>query len=1232
MRSLKRFMKAFLSVALLAGGWLTLPAPGKSTLPTASADAAWDVKSDTWVGTDSLGRSMPVGQQTRAPQSDKFVGMFYFLWEQEMGEGGYGPFDNSQIVANNAGAMSNSSSPPWGNYYNYHYWGQPMYGYYMNEDDYILKKHAQMLSDAGVDTVIFDLSNYSNGNNYYKDTFLHLMSVWSSIRASGGRTPQVMFQAPFWGGGALAEKLYADLYSQNLYPELWFKWEGKPLILADPGSVSNPAVSSFFTFRNPQPGYGGPSGSMQWGWLSNSPQAPYYTSTNAAEEMPVGVSQNASIASGGLEAMSTRDGSGNYIARGRSYHNGTNYMSTNPLDPNYPSRYGYNFAEQWSRALDVDPNFVYVTSWNEWIAMRFPSWQSDTGPNTFPDQFLPEFSRDIEPMNGGFGDAYYNQLVQFVRQYKGANDVPTPSAQTTISLDGSFSDWTNVGPEYRDDIGDPSSRNNAGFNNYTTFVDNTGRNDIKIAKVARDNTNLYFYVETNGNISPYTGGNWMQLFLRTNTAAANWEGYNYAVNLSVNSTTSTTLKQSTGGWNWSTVDNNIGYRVSGNKMELTIPRSDLGLGNTSQPISLDFKWADNASPNSDATEFYKHGDAAPNERFNYRFAETTASGAAGTYEAEAEGNVRRGVASLMDCTPCSGGSKVGNIGNGGYLQLNGIAASASGTYAATIAYVNADAGSRTASISANGGAATTVTFPSTGGSIGTVNVNATLMNGATNTVRFSNASGWAPDIDKLTLGSLVSSGTGQYLASNGFSSTQGASNWSYQYWDGSTYTNMTWDAANSRWSKPGTNSLVAASSQHPDYSADSVRKFTAPQAGNVTITGTVRKQATTGGDGVDVKVMKNGAQIWPASGWQHIAYNDAVGYTLNVSTSVAANDAIYFIVNHASGDTSYDAVEWDPLITYANPSHQASTEFGSVQGGNNWSYQYWNGSAYVDMTWDGANSRWSKAGTNSIIGSNWQHPDYNAQSARKYTVQQAGAMTVTGDVAKLATGGDGVNVRIMKNGTQIWPASGWQAIGPNDTVGYNVNVSTSVAVGDAIYFIVNENGTTASDTTGWDPIVSIASSNPQFNAAAGFSSTQGANQWSYEYWDGSAYTAMTWDAASGVWRKSGMNAIVGDSWQHPDNGVDSVRKFTAPQAGTVTITGNVAKLVTGGDGVNVRILKNGTQIWPASGWQFIGPNDTAGVSVNLTATVATGDVLRFIVNQYSLSSYDNTAWNPVIAY
>jgi hypothetical protein len=60
----------------------------------------------------------------------------------------------------------------------------------------------------------------------------------------------------------------------------------------------------------------------------------------------------------------------------------------------------------------------------------------------------------------------------------------------------------------------------------------------------------------------------------------------------------------------------VQYRVSGNELELAIPRSVLDISKL--PATIDFKWADNIQQTGQASDFTLNGDVAPNDRFNYR--------------------------------------------------------------------------------------------------------------------------------------------------------------------------------------------------------------------------------------------------------------------------------------------------------------------------------------------------------------------------------------------------------------------------------------------------------------------------------------------------------------------------------------------------------------------------------------------------------------------------------------
>ncbi len=199
-----------------------------AALPTA---AQQDSYSDTWVATDGLGRSLPTNAQTGPPRAGKVVGMFYFL---TFDHGQPGPYDNTQILAAHPEALGDVNNPAWGPLNSAHYWGKPLFGYYASDDEYVLRKHAQMLSAAGVDVVIFD---NSNGVTYDKARNT-LCRVWEQVRREGGQTPQIAFLCPFGNislGGTTLRELYDTVYAPGLYSDLWFRWQGKPLVMAEPG-------------------------------------------------------------------------------------------------------------------------------------------------------------------------------------------------------------------------------------------------------------------------------------------------------------------------------------------------------------------------------------------------------------------------------------------------------------------------------------------------------------------------------------------------------------------------------------------------------------------------------------------------------------------------------------------------------------------------------------------------------------------------------------------------------------------------------------------------------------------------------------------------------------------------------------------------------------------------------------------------------------------------------------
>jgi hypothetical protein len=139
------------------------------------------------------------------------------------------------------------------------------------------------------------------------------------------------------------------------------------------------------------------------------------------EQMTVGVAQNA--VNGRLGALSERG------ALGRSFHGGT--WDTRPD----AAWHGFNFAEQWSRALAEDPKFVFVTGWNEWIAMRFVRFAGVREPDCSWTIFNHENSRDFEPMRRTHGRLLPPARGP-LRRYNGGAPTRRPGPRVSIDPEG----------------------------------------------------------------------------------------------------------------------------------------------------------------------------------------------------------------------------------------------------------------------------------------------------------------------------------------------------------------------------------------------------------------------------------------------------------------------------------------------------------------------------------------------------------------------------------------------------------------------------------------------------------------------------------------------------------------------------------------------------------------------------------------------------------------------------
>jgi Alpha galactosidase A/Alpha-galactosidase, CBM13 domain/Alpha galactosidase C-terminal beta sandwich domain len=132
---------------------------------------------------------------------------------------------------------------------------------------------------------------------------------------------------------------------------------------------------------------------------------------------------------------------------------------------------------------------------------------------------------------------------------------------------------------------------------------------------------------------------------------------------------------------------------------------------------------------------------------------TAATISATDYLAASSSATLAGGAVVQSCSACTGGQKVGFVGEGGTLTFNGVSASSAGVYPVQIEYCDGSTGDtgRSATITVNGVVVQTIVFTPTGSfsTPGTVTAYLPLTAGS-NTVELSDASAYAPDFNGIT--------------------------------------------------------------------------------------------------------------------------------------------------------------------------------------------------------------------------------------------------------------------------------------------------------------------------------------------------------------------------------------------------------------------------------------------------------------------------------------------------
>ncbi len=584
------------------------PAPGTPSQQTVAAPSSEGSDGNKLVGIDQFNRTF---ETIIGEKGSKDVGMFYWLWAgQPISSGVY---DMSEFIKTQSGINelfnpNSTVAPAWASYY----WGKPIFGYYNINDDYVMRKHIEMLTLAGVDFLILDYTNYA----FFPVAHNRLFKLLDEYQDQGWNVPKIVFYTHAHSIYTMVE-IYNQVYKQNMYPNLWYNYNGKPLIIGykelmdDYGEAITRGdenyytkqlpteIGNFFSFKYPQ-------------WPNEQIYADGFPYVEWVYPQPVHNDLiNVSAASQHGDFMSTA-----FFDRTKCWGRGFDFNTNTNIAADADK--GTFFQAQWNQAFKEDPDIAIIDGWNEDIGGKV-IWG---GSAIFCDAFGKEFSRDIEVMDGGYEDAFYLQTIKNIRQFKGLTGKNYLNAGKTVNITGAVSQW-DTGTRVYKAVGTTNygrdAYDYAGINRYSQAAP---RNNIQEIRVVNDNSYIYFYIMCADNITTYdSSNNWMNIFIGTgNPAPGGWNGYDFVLNRSVNMGTGksdiTALSGNFSGSKAGEAD----IALNGRLMMLKVSRSALGLS-TGQASGAEFyfKVADAVSNPQTIQNYYISGKSLPMGRLSYSY-------------------------------------------------------------------------------------------------------------------------------------------------------------------------------------------------------------------------------------------------------------------------------------------------------------------------------------------------------------------------------------------------------------------------------------------------------------------------------------------------------------------------------------------------------------------------------------------------------------------------------------
>ena len=542
---------------------------------------------------DEYGRVTTTGDLRK---QDKKVGVFYHVWH---GTHNTGIFDITQLLENDPESLWD----PKGNEYSplkaFHHWGQPLYGYYHSADPWVISRHVELFTMAGVDYLVYDLTN----TVIYTDAINAIFAVLDKYQKQGFNVPKVAFYTNSASGQTI-KRCYNLFYKDDTYSSLWYRMDGEhPLIIGQSDDLYRACteeefneISNFFQIRE-----------SQW---------PDATKFNRREGFPWMDWDYPQLNYSGTMSVSLAQHPGMRMSEGKDTNHGRGFNYQTFQNDEASMREGTNVEGQWKTVFDNydQVNNVFVTGWNEWIAQKMVDGNDQV---FFVDTFNEPYSRDMEMMKGGYGDNFYLQFSRNIKKYAWSEPKHYKYSNKTIDInDFSLEQWNDV-KAYRDFEGDAMERDFYRADRTEKYYDNSNRNDIINTYITHDANNLYVRVETKDKLTTPSNSDaaWMNLMISLGKNDNSFASFNYIINRSRNGNKASIEKLTSNFTPTNVGECDISYLD--NVIQYAIPLSLINRDDKNFEVGV--KVCDNIQEKNDIQDYYVSGDSAPIGRLSYSY-------------------------------------------------------------------------------------------------------------------------------------------------------------------------------------------------------------------------------------------------------------------------------------------------------------------------------------------------------------------------------------------------------------------------------------------------------------------------------------------------------------------------------------------------------------------------------------------------------------------------------------